>query len=136
MKAINKNTIIAFVLMAISSTGFSQVTVSSATEKSPIELKYIGAIENQPLFRLSLNSNDNEGYLISVKDENNDVLYSELVQGSRFSRKYKLDISEQDIDYSRFKVTFEITSKKTNKTTTYSVTKDVHVTQDILVAKL
>ena len=137
MKAtISKGTLIYIALMAISSIGFTQIPLTKDANQSPIEFKFIGKVENQPLFSLKVNDGEKGGYLINVRDENNEVLFSEETKGENLSRKYKLDISEENIDYSRFRVTFEITSRKTHKTTIYNVTKNIHVVEDILIAKL
>ena len=137
MKAvINKKTLITIGLLTLGSIGFAQIPLAKNADRSAIEFKFIGTLESHPLFRLSLKNDEKEDYLINVRDENNDVLYSEVLKGGNLTRRYELDINDADIDLYRFKVTFEITSRKTHKTTIYNITKKVQEVEDILVAKL
>jgi hypothetical protein len=134
MKTINKSTLLAIAFMTISSMGFAQGP--SAVESKAVDLKFIGNVDSQPIFSLTLNNNQSEKYLLTVRDENDEMLYSEVITGENISRKYKLDINQENLDYSLFKVTFEITSTKTHKTTIYNITKKMHVVEDISIAKL
>ena len=76
----------------------AQATFAGSKSDDPIEFKFIGKIKNRPVFQLNLNNNEAEEYLISIKDENYDLLYSEKVKAKdpNFSRKYALDIDESD----------------------------------------
>lgn len=134
--AINKRTLTTLALMAICSVGFTQIQVATTPKDTAIQFKLLGNVDNEPLFGLTLNNSEKEGYVISVRDEDNEVLFTEILNGDKLSRKYKLDINEDEVDYSRFRVTFEITSRKTNKTTVYNITKTHREVEDILVAKL
>ncbi|HWH63118.1 MAG TPA: hypothetical protein VNS50_07575 [Ginsengibacter sp.] len=123
-------------LFTLCTMGLTNATFAGAKTDSSAELKFIGKIKNQPVFQLSLNNNESDSYYISIKDANNNVLYSEKVKGENVSRKYQLDIDDADLNTESFGVRVEVTSIKTHKTEVYKISSHKNVTEDIEVAKL
>ena len=118
--------------------GLSQATFAGSKTDNPMEFKFIGKIKNHPVFQLNLNNTESEEYFISIKDENHVLLYSEKVKAkdANFSRKYQLDIEEDDLNAPGFGVTVEVTSAKTHKTQVYKISSQRTVNENIIVAKL
>ena len=78
MKQAMKTTrMITMGLFTLCTMGLSQATFAGQKNDDPIELKFIGKINNRPVFQLNLNNNEAEEYFIRIKDENYDLLYSE-----------------------------------------------------------
>ena len=125
-------------LFTLCTMGLSQATFAGLKTDDPIEFKFVGKIKNRPVFQLNLNNNEAEEYFIRIKDENYDVLYSEKVKATdaNFSRKYGLDIEEDDLNAPGFAVIVEVTSTKTRKTQVYKISSHRSVTENIIVAKL
>ncbi len=123
-------------LFTLCTMGLTNATFAGAKTDSSAELKFIGKIKNQPVFQLSLNNNEPDSYYISIKDANNNVLYSERVKGENVSRKYQLDIDAADLNAASFGVKVEVTSIKTHKTEVYKISSHTNVTENIEVAKL
>ena len=123
-------------LFTLCTMGLTNATFAGAKTDSSAELKFIGKIKNQPVFQLRLNNNESDSYYISIKDANNNVLYSEKVKGENVSRKYQLDIDDADLNTESFGVRVEVTSIKTHKTEVYKISSHKNVTEDIEVAKL
>jgi len=139
MKQAMKTTrMITMGLFSLCTMGLSQATLAGSKTDNPVEFKFIGKTNNQPVFQLSLNNNEAEDYFISIKDESHTVFYSEKVKAkdANFSRTYRLDIAEEDINAPGFGVTVEITSAKTHKTNVYRISSQTTVKESILVAKL
>lgn len=134
-KITNKALCIALILLASCLSGFSQVPVSTES-KAPIQFKCIGKLKNQPLFQLSLNNDVKEEYYITIKDGDDNVLYSERILGSVILRKYALDIDEWDMNDPKFKVKFEISDGQHHQAAVFNVTKNIKVVENILIAKL
>ena len=125
-------------LCILCTMGLSQATFAGLRSDNPVEFKFIGKVENYPVFQLNLNNNEAEAYLIRIESENHSVLYSEKVKAgnANFSRKYQLDINEDDLSDPQFGLTVEVTSLKTNKTRVYKVSSQTTVNEKIIVAKL
>jgi predicted phage tail protein len=131
-KAINKSLMMAMALMAISSMGFSQASDTSNKMNAVAELKYVGAVEGFPVFELDLNNEEATEFFVTITDKHSDVLYSTKLKGKGITRKYRLDLDEDDLKSVRF----EITSKKTNENLVYEISKKIGFVQDVSVAKL
>jgi hypothetical protein len=139
MKQATKTTrMIAMGLFTLCTMGLAKATFAGSKSDDPIEFKYIGKIKNRPVFQLNLNNNEAEVYLISIKDENYDLLYSEKVKAKdpNLSRNYALDIDEGDLNAPGFAVTVEVTSTITHLKQVYKISSHRSVTEKIIVAKL
>lgn len=132
----NAAKMITIALLALGTVGSSTTALAAKTPNEPIELKYIGKTENQPVFQLNLNNPEPSEYIISIKDEDGKVLYSEKVNGENVKRTYRLDINELDISSPEFGITVEVTTAKTHKTEVFHVKSTAHVVENFEVAKL
>ena len=139
-----KNTFInsrnlAIAIATVLSFGFTSTAKANDEKKPvpvekksiPVELKYLGNIENKPVFQLTLSSAEENEFTIVVRDEYNTVLYRDNVSGST-SKKFLLNTEE----LTGVGVQFEITGKKSFKTVTYEVNKSSRLVEDVVVNKL
>ena len=138
-----KNTFInsrnlAIAIATVLSFGFTSTAKANDEKKPivekksiPVELKYLGNIENKPVFQLTLSSADENEFTIVVRDEYSTVLYRDNVSGST-SKKFLLNTEE----LAGVGVQFEITGKKNFKTVTYEVNKSSRLVEDVVVNKL
>ncbi|WP_276501279.1 hypothetical protein [Terrimonas pollutisoli] len=136
-----KNTFInprnlAIAIATVLSFGFTSPAKANDEKKNekktiPVELKYLGNIENKPVFQLTLSSADENEFTIVVRDEYNTVLYRDNLSGNT-SKKFLLNTEE----LTGVGVQFEITGKKSFKTVTYEVNKSSRLVEDVVVNKL
>jgi hypothetical protein len=115
--------------------------IAEATDLNPIkkisnavaEIEYAGKINNQPAFRLVIKSSDVENYIITIKEDDGEILFRERLKGSQISRTYKLDAEDLD----RISGTsFEVTNMATNVTATYKINNQKCFTEYQVVAKM
>jgi hypothetical protein len=70
-------------------------TVSWATDgrndTPAVSLKYIGLVQNQPMFQLDLNSVEETEFYVSIKDQYGQVFYTEKIKAKNFTRNFRLD---------------------------------------------
>jgi len=82
---------VAFILMA---------TVSWANDgrndTPAVSLKYIGLVQNQPMFQLDLNSVEETDFYVSIKDQDGRVIYNEKIKAKTFTRNFRLDTESLD----------------------------------------
>ena len=135
-QANNKTGNIAMALFALCTMGLSVPTFAGIKTGNPIELKFIGIKDSQPIFQLRLNNSENGLYLISIKDASQNVLFSEKVKGIDIVRTYRMDIDSDDSESPSFGLKFEVTNLDTHVTQEYKVSSETHVTNNIIVAKL
>ena len=133
MKRVMKNNkMMALALVAMMVMGTTTAALANGGSDDPIELKFLGNYKSQPIFQLNLHNADAAEFTITVKDNNDVVLYSEKLKGAEISRKYRLNTDEIELSG----VTFEVTNRKTNKTVTYTVNNSTRMVTEIEVAKM
>jgi hypothetical protein len=75
-------------------------TVSWATDgrndTPAVSLKYIGLVQNQPMFQLDLNSVEETDFYVSIKDQYGQVFFSEKIKTKNFTRNFRLDTESLD----------------------------------------
>lgn len=99
----------------------------------PVQLKFIGNMNNQPLFQLTFSGTPSENdFVLSIKDDEGYVLYRENIKESNFSKKFLLNTDEID-DKT---LLFEINNKKTNQTVVYQVNRHSRQIEEMLISKL
>ena len=136
MKTIKTTKMIAMGLFTLCTMGLTNATFAGTKPTDPSELKFVGKVNDRPVFQLNLNNAEADVYYINIKDANFNVLYSEKVKGTNLTRSYQLDIDPSDLDSSDFGLTVEVTSASTHKTEVYKVSTKTSVTKDIIVAQL
>lgn len=135
-QAMNKTKMITMGLITLFTMGLTHPTMATGINENPVELKFLGSVENHPVFLLNLNNTDAEKYVVTIKDANNHILFSEKTSQADFSRKYKLDIEESEFRAPGFQLRVEVTSLSTKKTQVYKISTVSHVIEDVVIAKL
>ena len=135
-QATNKTTIIAAGLISIFTMALLPSTFAAVKTGEPVELKFIGSKASQPVFLLNLNNPEVGEYLIALKDQDMNVLYSEKIKGINLSRKYQIAVEEAEFRSPDFGVNVEVTSLKTHKTEVYKIRSSTRIVENILIAKL
>ena len=123
----------AFTLAVICSLLFNNVTLANneKNQTNTADLQFVCKVKNLPIFRLVLDSEKADEYLITVRDDQGEVLFSEKLKGSYISRMYKLDTENNDLVSG---TTFEVVSNK--KTTVYKIKNITKSVDDFSVTKL
>jgi hypothetical protein len=111
-----------------------QVTAADTTTTTlnptlPVELKYAGTFKNQPLIQLNFSgSKDENVFNIIITDESGVVFYNADVKGETFSKQFLLNTD----DLGDAVLKFEITGKKSGKTVSYRVNRQVTEQMDVV----
>ncbi|OQP40009.1 hypothetical protein A4H97_17485 [Niastella yeongjuensis] len=96
------------------------------------ELKFIGNMENQPVFELNLANKEEDEYTVVFRDEFGNVLYKEKFKGAGLTRKFLL--KSEDFGDAALHVT--VKSKKGNTTEVYSINRSHSYVEETLVSKV
>ena len=116
--------------------GLVNTTTAGNGPSTPAKLTFVGKVQNRPVFQLDLNNGTPGIYFISIKDANNNILYSEKVKGANVSRNYQLDVDDAELNSADFGVKVEVTSAATHQTKVYRISSETKVTSNIVVAQL
>ena len=128
---ISRSKIIALAFALTFSTA-SVESFANIKSDNPVELKYLGSVDSQPVFLLNLNNNESEEFVVTLRDASGNVLYSEALKGKLVSKKYRLDTDA----FGASVITFEVSNRKTNTKTVYTVVRNTHVVEDVAINKL
>jgi len=131
MKNYKTIAIALFAALSIASTTTVMAGEGSKSAKTGIELKFIGNNENQPVFQLSVNNTEDDEYMVTFRDEQNNVLYAGKLKGINITKNFQLATEDGGDAMS-----VEIKSKKSNKTETYKINRTRSFTEEIVVNKL
>jgi hypothetical protein len=131
MKTYKTTAIALFALLTIVSTG-NVMANESKKSANGIELRYVGNNENQPVFQLNVNNADEDEFLVTFRDEQNNVLYSGKLKGVNISKNFQLDTDTIGDNV----MSVEVKSRKSNKSEVYKINRTHSFTEDISVSKL
>ncbi len=111
---------------------YSPVLASDEKKEIPVELKFIGIVEEYPVFQLNFSGAEEEEYTIIIRDEFSNVLYKDKIKAVNFSRNFTLKIEGLE----NTDIRFEIFSKKGDSKIVYAVSKKLHTTEDLLITQV
>ena len=95
------------------------------------DLKYIGVVQNNPVFQLDLNSTEVKNYTIAIKDLDGNTLYKENVKAKNVSRKFALDVDY--IDDEVLKV--EVYADKNRKPEVFTIKRNTRFVEEATISK-
>ena len=114
----------------------SLFTTASAkgVEKDPpvAQLRYIGNVGDQPVFQLDLNAEKEDHFIISIKNQLGENIYSERVRAKVFTRKYRLDTESLQDDTLRV----EVKSGSSKKAEVFTINRYTRFVEETSVSKL
>lgn len=96
------------------------------------ELKFIGNMENQPVFELNLANKEEDEFTVIFRDEYGNILYSEKFKGTGVSKKFLL----KSEDLGDAAVNVVVRSKKGNTTEVYSINRSHSYVEETQVNKV
>jgi hypothetical protein len=96
------------------------------------QLRYLGNVEDQPVFQLDLNNGEENYFLISIEDKFGQTIYSERVKAKVFTRKFRLDTETLNDDELRVKVR----TVGIKKTEVFTINRDTRFVEVASVTKL
>jgi hypothetical protein len=111
---------------------FSTPTMANDEEKGDhkTELKFIGNMENQPVFELNL-ANEDE-YTVIFRDENGNILYNNKFKGAGLTRKFLLKSDE----FGEEILHVIVKSKSGNTTDLYTINRSHSYVEQTQVSKV
>lgn len=129
----NYKTLAIALFAAFSVASTSNVMANEEVKpKTGIDLKFIGNIQDQPVFQLNVNNTEDDEYVVTFRDEQNNVLYTGKLKGINITKNFQLS-TEEGVDNA---MSVEVKSKKTNKAEVYKINKTRSFTEEIVVNKL
>src|SRR6266498_1022229 len=82
-------TILLFALILACTT----VTLANDGDKNKqhiTELKFIGNVDNHPVFQLNVNNSEEDEFVVTFRDEYGNILYTDKFKGSNITKRFML----------------------------------------------
>ena len=113
---------------------FSTPTMANDEEKGDhkTELKFIGNMENQPVFELNLANKEEDEYTVIFRDQNGNVLYSDKFKGTGLTKKFLLKSDEFGDEI----LNVIVKSKLGNTTEVYTINRSHSYVEETQVNKV
>ncbi|MET3885750.1 hypothetical protein ABIE54_004639 [Chitinophagaceae bacterium OAS944] len=96
------------------------------------ELKFIGNMENHPVFELNLANKVEDEYTVTFRDEYGNILFSDKFKGAGLSKKFILRSEE----FGDAALNVTVKSKNANTTEVYSINRSHSYVEETLVNKV
>jgi len=132
MKNYKTLAIALFAALTVASTSNVMANNGDVKAKSGIDLKFIGNVESQPVFQLNVNNTEEDEYVVTFRDEQNNVLYSGKLKGINITKNFQLSTDEVGDNT----MSVEVRSRKTNKSEVYKINRTQSFTEEIVVNKI
>ena len=132
-KAMRNYGIFAIVLLALT-FAFSTVTLANDEGKNNhvTELKFIGNMENHPVFQLNLSNTEEDEFTITFRDEYGNLIYTDKFKGANLTKKFLL--KSEDLADANLNVI--VRSKKGNATEVYTINRSHSYVEETVVNKV
>jgi hypothetical protein len=132
-KAMRNFGIFTIALLAFT-LAFSTVTLANdedGKDSHVTELKFIGNVENQPVFQLNLSNTEEDEFTVTFRDEFGNVLYTDRFKGANVSKKFLL--KSEDLADANLNV---IVRSKKGATEVYSINRSHSYVEETTVNKV
>ncbi|OQP38690.1 hypothetical protein A4H97_18400 [Niastella yeongjuensis] len=132
MKA-SKFTITLLTLITLT-VGFSTVTLANDEPKKSgaTELKFIGNLDNSPVFELNLINDADDEFVVTFRDEAGSVVYVNTFKGSGINKKFLL--KSEGFENAALNVT--VKSLKNKTTEVYAISTNQNYVEETVVSKV
>jgi hypothetical protein len=122
---------IACILMA-TAPYTAQAEGTKEVAKTPVEIKYLGMYEAQPIFQVDINNLTGEDLFVVLKDEDGGTLYKESFNSKSFSKKFQISLP----DVANMKVTMTVFSKDGKTKQQFEINNQTKVVEDVVVTRV
>jgi hypothetical protein len=133
MKKLTFRVVKTTILLLCMNTAMSQVKTVALREtvtSSPAMVTHMGNIDNSVLLKVQYDNLSGEKFALTIKDQNDEVLYHEVYSDKKFSKKFQLPKENAE------KLQFIIKGIKTNHTQTFEVNTNTRMVEEMVVKKI
>ena len=123
------------IALSISLISLANDTTGKGDKKEPtndkVELRFIGNIQDHPVYQLNLNGSEQEEYIVSFRETDGTIVYSNVVKGN-FSQRFMLK-SEDPADKT---LRLDVRAKNSNESRVYIIRRTQNVVEGNEVVKV
>lgn len=128
LKGIFTSAILVLVLIM----GGANAAEKHSGKKTPFELKYVGKVQEQPVFQLNVDNAQQEDVYLKIADESGIIIYSDRFNEKSFSKNFQFDINQGNS--TRIKMT--LVSKSLKETQLFEINSVAKLVENVVVTKV
>lgn len=98
---------------------------------APVEVTYIGSVEGKPLIRISVDNPQGETAILTLRDEDGNLIYSDTIRDKNYARTLQFDELSNNL-----KVRLTLRSKGETQTKIFAITTSTRTVSDVAVVNL
>jgi hypothetical protein len=121
-----------FVLFFAGILQAAPVQAADKPKETPVEIKYLGSKEGTLLFQIHFANPNAEEVNLMLRDENGNVIYTEVVRDKVYSRKIRFE----EMESSNMKLTLTLRTRKEVQSKTFEIKRSTRVIEDVAVVTL
>ena len=123
-RIVRNNRIVVIAFFTVFTVTSAEATTHEPGNEFPVELKYAGNLNNQPLYKLVVTGNINlDEFSVIIRDEYSNILFSENIKAENFNKSFLLNTDEIGDDTLHF----EIVNRKTKESVAYEINRYSHM---------
>lgn len=132
-KIFNNSKLIAIAFFTVFTTAAAPTAFAHSGKELPVELKYIGNINNKTIFQLVVAGNKiNTEYILTIRDPFGNSIYRENIKAENFSKKFIFDTDELGDDVLQF----EVYCRKTGQTVLYNINRQTRLSEEMMIREI
>jgi hypothetical protein len=131
MKQVRDVLVGVFMIILSMSESVASPLYAGKEKDVPVQMSYLGQKNQMPVFELQIDNNEDNNYVINIKDGSGRLLFSEKLSAKKISRRYLLEADELEM----MGTTFEVINNTTSEVSNYKVNKYQRVEEKISVGR-
>ena len=113
------------------------LSTANAAEKNtgkttPYELKYIGKLQEHPIFQLDVENADKEDMYVTIEDEVGNLLYTDKFTGKSFSKKFQFELT----DGIGTKIKMTLSSKNSRQSQVFEINNVQKLVENVVATRV
>ncbi|TCJ14236.1 hypothetical protein EPD60_09530 [Flaviaesturariibacter flavus] len=121
-------------VLTVCATLFGGLTANAAgpiEDKPAVRVQGSAAINGQPVFQVTLNDEQHQGFALRITDEAGNLLYSEQIRAGAYSKRFQLAmVQSEDI-----RLYVELVPRSGQKAESYLVEGNAAAVQQLVVSR-
>lgn len=101
-------------------------------DSAPVEFRFVGSIQQQPVYQLDINNTNVDEYYISFSDGFGTILYSGNIKSGLTSQRFMINADEVGDEV----LTVTITARKANVSQVYTIKRSQNLVEENVVKRV
>ncbi|HEY0679888.1 MAG TPA: hypothetical protein VGD17_16505 [Chitinophagaceae bacterium] len=125
-------TLAVILSLVLASSTASIANNDKIKDSSPIEFRFIGKIEQQPVYQLNIHNADGDEFTVSFTDRSGTVLYSGVTKSEVLTQRFLINAEEVGDEV----LTVSIVSRKSGKSYIYTIKRSQSIVEENIVQRV